>query len=298
MQPYSKPPTSYTEQLSLLKSRGVIVKDVASAEQYLSIVGYYRLSAYCIPFEKSRHVFRPNTTFEQIQSLYEFDRNLRFLLDEALEIIEIALRTAVAYYLSHTYGSFAHEDKSIFYNQGNFDHTKWLSKIHEEIVRSKETFIDHYKNKYEGFPKIPIWMAVEVMSLGTLSQLVHNLLREDQIVLAKRFGLHSTLFISWLHTFSYVRNMCAHHSRLWNRELAIAMVMPKSIDQKEVNTRRVGSVIMAINRMLFCIPVDRRVHEVWRKEILQLFTTKIDGFNFMAAMGLAKNPDKYALWQI
>lgn len=149
MAKYNKPPLSSTQQVKLLAKRGLAIPDQSKAERFLSQVNYYRLSAYCIPFEVTRHVFKKGVSFEQIQQLYEFDRRLRFLIDEALEVIEISFRTSLAYYLSHKYGAFVHEDASKFYS--GFDHVTWITKVHEETQRSKETFIAHYKNKYTDF---------------------------------------------------------------------------------------------------------------------------------------------------
>src|SRR3989338_4540236 len=104
MDKYAKPPLSFSRQIGLLKSRGLVVKSPPTAEAFLSQVNYYRFSAYCLPFESARHQFKTGVTFEEIRELYEFDRHLRFLIDEALEIIEIAMRSAVAYHLSHKYG--------------------------------------------------------------------------------------------------------------------------------------------------------------------------------------------------
>ncbi len=295
MRKYNKPPLTYQEQIDLLARRGLIIKDRDKAEQFLAAVNYYRFSAYCIPFEESRHKFRPNVYFEQVQKLYEFDRQLRFLIDEALEIIEIAVRSRIAYYLSHQYGAFVHEDASKFFQR--FNHTEWITKVHEEAERSQETFITHYKNTYEDFPKIPLWIAVEIMSFGSLSKLFHNLMRRDQITVAKHFGFHSNILASWLHTFVYIRNICAHHSRLWNRELAIAMKIPKDERWKNVNSKRVASVIFAINMFLSVLQYGDHIKELWRKEMEDLFSQDIPIDNFYVRMGVNVNLINHPLWR-
>lgn len=295
MQKYNKPPLTYAEQIELLLNRGLIVSDRNKAEQFLSQVNYYRLSAYCLPFEVNRHQFKPNASFDQIRELYEFDRRLRFLIDEALEVVEISFRTSLAYYLSHQYGPFVHEDASRFYT--GFDHTTWINKVHEETQRSKETFIDHYRNKYDGFPKMPIWMAVEVMSFGALSQLYHSLLRVDQIALAKTVGFHSSVLSSWLHTFTYVRNMCAHHSRIWNRELAIAMTVPRGDSWNNINTKRIGSVVLAINHFLSRLPLDSSIRKDWHSEMTALLIRPVAISKFHQAMGLPNDFQKHELWK-
>ncbi len=296
MDAFNKPPLTYTKQIDLLASRGLIISNRIRAEHFLSQVNYYRFSAYCLPFEIRRHQFKQGVAFEQIQELYEFDRRLRFLIDEALEVIEISVRTAIAYYLAHKYGAFAHEDHATFFIR--FDHAAWISKVHEETSRSKETFIEHYNNKYHGFPKLPVWMAVEVMSFGALSQLYHNLLRGDQIALAKTIGFHSAVLSSWLHTFTYVRNICAHHSRIWNRELSIALTVPKDGKWNDVNTKRIGSVIFAINHFLAKLPIEERIKKEWHAEMSSLLTRPVCLANFYHAVGLGNNFQGHVLWRV
>ncbi len=65
-------------------------------------------------------------------------------------------------------------------------------------------------------------MCLELLTIGELSRLYKGLARnEDKQMIARFFGLHHTVFTSWLHTITYVRNICAHHARLWNRTFAI-----------------------------------------------------------------------------
>ena len=295
MEKYNKPPLSCEKQIDLLASRGLTITDQPKAEKFLSQVNYYRFSAYCLPFELKRHQFHSGVTFERIQQLYEFDRRLRFLIDEALEVVEISVRTIVSYHLACKYGAFAHEDANIFFDKGK--HTEWITKIHEEINRSKETFINHYKNKYEGFPQIPAWMAVEVMSFGVLSQLYYNLLRDDQIAIAKVIGYHSSVLSSWLHTFTYIRNICAHHSRIWNRELAIAIIVPRQGGWHVVNTKRIGSVIFAINNLLSKLSIEEKIKADWKAEIKTLLDQPANMPQFYRGMGLLDSWKESPLWK-
>ncbi len=295
MKKYNKPALSFDKQIELLTNRGLVVSDRVKAEKFLSQINYYRFSAYYLPFEIKRHKFHSGVTFERIQILYEFDRQLRFLIDEALEIVEISMRTAVSYYLANKYGAFAHEEDKIFFDKSKY--SEWLVKIREETNRSKETFVEHYKNKYEGFPQIPIWMAVEVMSFGALSQLYHNLLRTDQIAIAKSIRYHSSVLSSWLHTFTYTRNICAHHSRIWNRELSIAMVVPKKGGWHVVNTKRIGSVIFAINNLMVKLLIEKEIRLEWQVKINDLLNNPADIPKFYEVMGLLDNWKESLLWK-
>lgn len=226
--PYSKQLISFTDQITLLKQRGLILEDEVRALHLLQNISYYRLSGYWYPLlsDKQRHIFKPGSTFEAAYNIYKFDSELRKLIIAELEKIEVAVRTQTAYILSTQYHAHWFEDSSLFSNPVR--HTKVLAKIEEEYNRSDEEFITAFKAKYsDHFP--PSWMTMEIASFGTLSILYGNL----QPGRAKRsisayFGLPDTVFASWLHCIVYVRNICAHHSRLWNRILSIRPLMPRS----------------------------------------------------------------------
>lgn len=176
--------------------------------------------------DKQRHIFKPGSTFEAAYNIYKFDSELRKLIIAELEKIEVAVRTQAAYTLSSQYHAHWFEDSSLFSDPVR--HTKILTKIEEEYNRSDEEFITAFKAKYsDHFP--PSWMTMEIASFGTLSILYGNLRPgRAKRSIAAYFGLADTVFASWLHCIVYVRNICAHHGRLWNRALSIRPLMPRS----------------------------------------------------------------------
>ena len=226
--PYSKQLISFTDQITLLKQIGLILGDELRALHLLQNISYYRLSGYWYPLlaDKQRHIFKPGSTFEAAYNIYKFDSELRKLIIAELEKIEVAVRTQTAYILSTQYHAHWFEDSSLFSNPVR--HTKVLAKIEEEYNRSDEEFITAFKAKYsDHFP--PSWMTMEIASFGTLSILYGNLQPgRAKRSIAAYFGLPDTVFASWLHCIVYVRNICAHHSRLWNRILSIRPLMPRS----------------------------------------------------------------------
>ncbi len=225
---YSKQLISFTDQITLLKQRGLILGDELRALHLLQNISYYRLSGYWYPLlsDKQRHIFKPGSTFEAAYNIYKFDSELRKLIIAELEKIEVAVRTQTAYILSTQYHAHWFEDSSLFLNPVR--HTKVLAKIEEEYNRSDEEFITAFKAKYsDHFP--PSWMTMEIASFGTLSILYGNLQPgRAKRSIAAYFGLPDTVFASWLHCIVYVRNICAHHSRLWNKILSIRPLMPRS----------------------------------------------------------------------
>ncbi len=223
---YTKPHLSYQEQVDLLKSRGLIIKDEAFAILKLRHISYYRLSAYFLPFCSEVHKFKKGVTFESIIDVYHFDRELRLLTFGAIEKIEIFLRTSIAYNFSKKCGSFCYLENVNFCIKKAKDF-EWLKHdIAKETSRSKESFVKHFKEKYKG-KDLPIWMVVEIISFGTLSKLYSLLCGDIEKEILDGIDLPSFVFKNWLHLFSYIRNTSAHHSRLWNRQFVIKAKIPK-----------------------------------------------------------------------
>lgn len=236
---YNKLPLTYTEQVELLISRGLLVSDKKRAERHLSNISYYRLSAYMRTYKQIANGgilddFIPGTTWDMVYNLYVFDRKLRLLVFDAIERLEVAIRTQIIYQLSHKYGSHWQDDKNIFNSPETItlrDGRKVVKDVYVDIQRhikeqlnnnKAEEFIQHYCRKYDSPENPPSWMSVEVMYFNHLSRICTELKnRSDKTEIAKYFFLPPDIFCSWLHTINYVRNICAHHARLWNRGLDI-----------------------------------------------------------------------------
>lgn len=226
--PYTKTALSYADQLQQLKNRGLVIANEPKALHLLEVISYYRLSGYWYPMlaDKQNHRFKPNSNFETAFNIYKFDRELRLLIMRELEKIEVAVRAKMIYVLSHSRGSFWYLDSANFSNP--VKHADTLSKVGTEYSRSDEEFIQAFKNKYtDSMP--PSWMMFEVSSFGILSSLYSNLISgKDKRDIAGYFGLTDNVLSSWLHSIVYLRNICAHHSRLWNREMRIQPIVPRS----------------------------------------------------------------------
>lgn len=228
---YNKTPLSFTDQLALLKSRGISVTDEPKAISILQKISYYRLSAYFLPYQSVKDTFNPGTTFKQIIDTYSFDRELRLLVFDCIERIEIAIRTQIIYQMAYHYNdSHWQDNQSLFikpyYNKIGIkvdpfsEFQSIISKA--KTVRTPEVFIQHYLNNYSSPSNPPSWMCFELLTIGEMSNIYRGLSSKvDKKRIASFFDLHPTVFISWLHSLTYVRNICAHHARLWNKELAI-----------------------------------------------------------------------------
>lgn len=254
---YTKPWLSIDDQLAKLKVHGMAISEDAKAADYLERIGYYRLSGYWYDLRlrneafcpldaetgaKPKKVrierpllddFKPGTCFHDAVDLYVFDKKLRLLVLDAVERVEVALRVD----LSHRLGAqdqFAYLKPALFHDSfsvkvapdtGLTRHHAWLAKHAGLIVRSRETFMTHNKAKY-GLP-VAIWVACEVWDFGCMSTLFAGLKTADQDAIAQSYGVtDGRVFASWLRSLNYLRNVCAHHSRLWNRNIVEEPKLP------------------------------------------------------------------------
>lgn len=229
---YRKPPLSHSDLVDRLQARGLRVPDRERAERYLRHIGYFRLSPYAIPFQDDRieHRFIHGTVFDDILRLYTFDRRLRLVIMDALERVEVAVRSAITDHMSMTYRDpHWYRDSQRFVDRAK--HDKLLQQLCEsckgqlqrsaerpnELEWSHRSALEHYLTTY-GEPELPpSWLAAEELTIGQLWHLYANLSnRTDRTAIARPLGLPDPLLNSWLRSYVRVRNICAHHGRLWN----------------------------------------------------------------------------------
>jgi abortive infection bacteriophage resistance protein len=231
MATYLKPALTIEEQVDYLLKKQLEIPDISKPANYLSHINYYRLKAYMIPFYKAaadikeipKH-FRAGITFNDILDLYIFDRKLRLLVFDAIEKIEIALRAQIIYHLSVEYGAEWYNNLALFRDSVYFD--AHAEQLKGELDRSSEEFIRHYRKNYDAPEFPPAWMTI-----------------------ADHFGLpNAETLESWMKALSYVRNICAHHGRLWNRVLTLKPQMLKSPKAVWLKNQQVS-----INRLYVCL---------------------------------------------
>lgn len=227
---YNKRPFSLLEQVDKLESKGLLLDDKKEAERFLFDVSYYRLRAYTYPFqdnsEDGGHLFvEDDIRFAEIIDLYKFDRDLRFLVFNAIAKIEVSVRARMTQiYSDGTNCSHWFLDRNLY----RCDFNRLVEDISADVSRSNEDFIKHYNNKYSEPRLPPCWMSLEVVSFGTLSRLYQSLKKDDNKKrLAQSYGITDiNVFENWLHAISNLRNCCAHHGRIWNRRFMVNMVLP------------------------------------------------------------------------
>ena len=298
---FTKPATSITDQLALLRRRGMVIDDEASARHYLQHISYYRLRAYWLHFEQAAangddHAFAAGADFATVLAIYDFDRELRLLLIDAIERVEISLRTRLANVLSLRYGPFAHEEPVHFAKPHLWQQSR--DELAKEYARSRETFAEHYRSQYPQLPSPPLWVACELMTLGHLSRWLQNLrIPKDRQTIADAYGLDEKVLVSFAHHLTIVRNHCAHHGRVWNRKLSLKMQIPGkkpaglSAQFNPAQDRRLYNTLTMLTYLMSVISPA----STWRQRLKALIqaTPQIT----VADMGFPADWEQRAIWQ-
>ncbi|MGQ8706353.1 Abi family protein [Serratia sp. TSA_198.1] len=234
----AKPHKEYEEQLHLLLSRGMLIADHERAIRKLTQVGYYRLSGF---WYTSRVIvtgndglsyrtdqFLAGTTFEHSYDLYLFDKKLRLLMLDALERIEIHVRSVIAHEVGRrdplAYRNAAYINPRFTSGHASrFD--EWCEKQEKKIRDSRDECILWHRNQGK---EIPFWVAVETWDFGQMSKYYSMLNGGLQSKVIRRFGLdNKQTFAKWLNGLNLLRNRCAHHARIWNRKY-IPLAVPQT----------------------------------------------------------------------
>lgn len=295
----------------------MIIADESAALSALQRLNYYRLSGYWYPFRRTnargvsgrQDYFQDGTSFELIVGLYDFDRRLRLLVLEAVERIEVAVRVDVSHQLGRKHrlahifpnlldGKFT---QNVNPRTGKTDYQAWREKHDSKVAESKDDFVKHHRQCYGG--KLPIWAAAETWEFGQLSKLFAGMKFADQTYIAKKYGLpQGNHLVSWLRTLNLIRNVAAHHSRLWNRNITERPSFPSTqphhkLDHVASSTAaqtRVYGALCVTQQMLSVIAPD----DGWAEKLKSLCgtfpTTPIIS---LADAGFVTEWDKKSLWK-
>ncbi len=251
-----KPWKSIDDQLKILQTRGLLIEDHDRGRRYLMRLGYYRLSGYWYPFRQflpdgvhqeadfRSDNFMEGSRFNDLVKIYVFDKKLRLLAVDALERIEMALRVDVAHLLGER-DALAHENPDYFHGKfskkkkknGKTGHQMWLKKYQQQVHRSRRTtFVSHHLEKYGS---LPIWVAIEVWDFGMLSTLFAGMKQADKDLLAQKYGApDGNELAKWLRSLNFIRNVSAHHARLWNVNVVERSPLPQGNHWQHLNNAR------------------------------------------------------------
>jgi len=265
---YEKLPINHAELVAHLKSKGLSISDESVLENALFHIGYYRLRGYFYPFYKTREIikvikeegkedrekkttelldpkiFSEGSNFEKVIELYNFDRKLRLLIIEQIQIIEISLRNCLCEHMCQRYGSHWFMNLSIM--SVDFDYKGFVDKVSS----SKELFITHFYEKYSAPKYPPSWMVAETLTFGTWSRVFSDLRLKDQKEISKIFDINKPeILAGWFHTLTVLRNLCAHHNRVWNRNFQ--NFAPMALDSISVHMGKKNSIYCRLSMLRF-----------------------------------------------
>lgn len=291
------------EQAQRLLDRGLNAEK-GELIRRLSAVSYYRLSGYLFPFrETGTDNFRPGTELRVVWDRYCFDRRLRVLLLDAIERVEVAVRTQLVYHFSHAHGAFGHIHESNFPGLKVLEYIGWRESLVEETQRSKEQFKDHFFKKYgDCHQNLPIWMVSELMSMGSMLSFYKGVEKGIQDQVAGHFGMPDEQLLTWLRSLYATRNICAHHSRIWNRLLGYAPGLPQKNKhpdwhledengKKRITNNRTGMVLIICHQFLKLISPTSQ----WQQRVNELFAQYPEIPR--ADMGLPADWQNHPLWK-
>lgn len=295
---FTKPYSSPEQIVQILKSRGMLMEDEHKVESYLLNIGYHRLSAYIFPFyksPKSNLILKEGTTFEQVLTLYRFDKKLRILLFNEIEKIEVAIRSVLANIGCQELGDRYWITKpEYFANEDKFNQT--LAVLEKELASSKEDYIENFRRNYvENYP--PAWMITEVLSFGNLNYIYSNIANNRLMKrISDYFGLKPQVFTSWLTVLANLRNMCCHHARVWNRDFMLNPAEPRKtsnawIDTSLIDKKRIFYRLCIIRYFLSFVSPGNNFNEKIANLLARFPSVDI------AAMGFCKDWQKDTLWK-
>lgn len=300
LQPFQKPALSLAAQLNLLQQRGMQIPDAGEAEHYLRFIGYYRLAGYWFPFQfrnglQNHSHFMPGTNFPEVLDRYVFDRRLRVIVMDAVERIEVSARSTISNTMSEAYGPHWQIDPANF--EPGYNHQNFLNIMRRETgiypanSQKQPAFVQHYLRKYNNPPDPPSWMVFECLSFGVVSKIFPKLPRQIQNNIAGMYGLPRGRLISWLHAISHIRNLCAHHSRVWNRTFGVAPSIDRQQQHHIADPQKFYNQAVAIQTLLKRISGDTH----WADHLAGLFAD-YPGVPVLE-MGFPLNWRQEAIWQ-
>ena len=230
------PLLSAEEQISRLRQRGMVIDDEAYARRCLSNVSYSRLKGYWIPSEDrasgKASKFSSDSRFEDVFDLYIFDRTLRLIVMDAIEWVEVALRTKWIDHMGINYGEFGYMDRERYKGDMDMEEAEMsYNELKKSLIsvfkRSPDADAISYRKNKLNRREPPIWMAAEAMNLGLLIKFINGLKRRDRAAIAKQFDLAESMLISMIRNIHRARNICCHHGRLWSRNMSVLAEVPR-----------------------------------------------------------------------
>ena len=283
---YTKPWLSFEQQADFLIKEWGLIADRNELIERLSDTGYYRLSGYWYIFKRKPIAddegpkderFVEGTTLEAIWSLYVFDRQFRLVVLDAIERVEVYFRTRLAYELAGSTGAFGFLDRKNLPRLEWRDYLDFMQRCTDELDRSREPFALHFKEKYGDVHDLPpYWILVNLMDFGTMLRLYNGASPAIRNRVAGDLGVSSRVLKSWLVAINTMRNICAHHGRLWNRGIGTRPIIPTRTkypewhEPFEVRSDNMLGMLTILSYLLERVAP----HTSWRERLFALLGTR------------------------
>ena len=218
---YTKPHATGLQRVQHLRGLGLVVLRPNVAAKKIDAIGYERLRIYLLSrrdHSLPNKPFLPGVTYKDILSIYECDAKLRDACFFAVGQFEIHFRNSVSERLSQNHGSHPYSDVGAF--KDSKAQLKCLQTFSSIYLSSKDGRAKHYRDTY-GHPFLPpIWRMKEFLTFGKMSFIFKDLSKNIRDDVAADFGVSATdVFTNWIDCLVDLRNICAHHDRLFNRSL-------------------------------------------------------------------------------
>ncbi len=300
-QPYTKSWLSIDDQIARTVDRGMA--DAADHRDAFEQIGYYRLSGYWYPFRRvatdgSRlDGFYPEATFADVLALYDFDSRLRGAVWHAVGAVELAVRAKVAYVLGEV-DRYIHLDRVLLDPKVPPDKFgKFVAELKKLQDQSKEDFVAHFHAKYDG--RLPVWSVTEIMQFGQLARLYEFSPYAERVKIAGAFGVRADELVSWLRAVNIVRNVTAHHSRLWNRGIALG----PQLKHRRSDSLLAHAVGMTGRSYDIIAVLAYLLHQLGRTDILTDLRAALESFPEVPGLhlGMMRAPEGWAdelLWNV
>lgn len=278
-----KPATTHEQQLALLEKRGLIIENRDSALTVLHNVSYYVLSGYLFGFKKEDGSYQEGLSFEQIHMLYKFDCRLKNVLLYAIENVEQSLKTKIAYALAMAYpgNPCMYELEDLFKSKD--DHKRFIKSFRWNVRNNSSVpFVHHHIQNYEGH--FPIWVAVELFTLGNIKYLYKNIPNKVRRAIGKELDESPVTLDSWIDNLRCTRNTLAHDMRLYDMAFRFTPQLSDKHHKYRVVTNRIFDQVYLI-KILYCDKNEWRTIVADIKKTLQEYSEYVRP----AAIGFPNN---------
>ena len=290
--------TSVADQIQHLVDRGMHVPDRANAARCLNHIGFLRLSSYWAPFESASNPsggvnFDNSTSFIAVMARYMFDHRLRSMLLEAFSFIEISVRAQWAHRLAHSFGhgNFAHQDPKLFNKKYHNKNLLELERSYQQIGQTPSV----------NFQSLTIWDVATSMSFGQLSKWYSTTDRSIRKSISQLYGMDEAILRTTLRHLTKVRNICAHHERLWDLTINTGFKIPKALSGSTTHPTAFNPAAMEkiYNALLIIVHLLDVVtpYGDWTERFLEFWQSP----NYLSIpeqdMGFPAKWREFAIWQ-